>query len=226
MSIIDEIKVFPFTSIIIVICCVVWFYLKEYNISFETVGLGYETIIYSGEFWRILTSHFSHSNIFHLIFNMTSFWELRFLENDKFNYFKNIFILIIGSSFLTLIIYHFLITKKGIDRYRNLYGIGYSCVVFGLQTQFFLNSPGDTFHFFNLLEIPSFFAPFFSLLFTQLIFPQASFIGHLSGILVGFLINFHCFFWMNYYLTFSAFFWFFLIVWISRDLSNRTRMII
>ena len=41
----------------------------------------------------------------------------------------------------------------------------------------------------GFLELPMLAAPFASLALTSLIFPQASFLGHLSGIAVGLLVS-------------------------------------
>lgn len=41
----------------------------------------------------------------------------------------------------------------------------------------------------GLVELPMLAAPFASLALTSLIFPQASFLGHLSGIAVGLLVS-------------------------------------
>ena len=44
------------------------------------------------------------------------------------------------------------------------------------------------FSILGLAELPMVVAPFGSLILTSVIFPRASFLGHLSGIVVGYLV--------------------------------------
>ncbi|KAK3242295.1 hypothetical protein CYMTET_48007 [Cymbomonas tetramitiformis] len=57
------------------------------------------------------------------------------------------------------------------------------------------------------LHLPMNLAPFGSLIFTSMIVPQASFIGHLAGILVGYLISWHMFSWMDIATTVNMLIW-------------------
>ena len=43
---------------------------------------------------------------------------------------------------------------------------------------------------FGLAGVPLYLAPFASLIVTSLLIPKASFLGHLSGILAGYLLSF------------------------------------
>ena len=45
-----------------------------------------------------------------------------------------------------------------------------------------------SFSVFGFGNIPMYLTPFASLILTSIIIPKASFVGHLSGILVGFLV--------------------------------------
>ena len=45
-----------------------------------------------------------------------------------------------------------------------------------------------SFSVFGFGSIPMYLTPFASLILTSIIIPKASFVGHLSGILVGFLV--------------------------------------
>ena len=42
---------------------------------------------------------------------------------------------------------------------------------------------------FGAMSLPMFLTPFASLIFTSLVIPKASFVGHLAGILAGYLIT-------------------------------------
>jgi hypothetical protein len=64
----------------------------------------------------------------------------------------------------------------------------------------------DTVTLFGV-EIPSYVAPFASLVRVQIILWRASFIGHLAGIVAGFAVAFHLFDWFTDYLFFCALMW-------------------
>lgn len=69
--------------------------------------------------------------------------------------------------------------------YEHVHAVGYSAVIFGLLTVgSWLNPKGSIDLLFGL-KIPSLIVPFFYLVVSSLLFPQASFVGHLSGILAG-----------------------------------------
>ncbi len=46
-----------------------------------------------------------------------------------------------------------------------------------------------SFSVFGMADIPMHLTPFASLILTSIIIPRASFIGHLSGILVGYMVS-------------------------------------
>ena len=47
----------------------------------------------------------------------------------------------------------------------------------------------STFSLFGMGKLPAALTPFLSLVITSLLIPRASFIGHLSGIVAGFLVG-------------------------------------
>ncbi|PPD87292.1 hypothetical protein GOBAR_DD15777 [Gossypium barbadense] len=148
----------PATSCIIGICTTIWFYIQKKNIGYQHVGVSYETAI-EGHYWRLITSAFSHISVIHLVFNMSALWSLG--------------------------IYHILIQRFKIEYFRRVTAVGYSCVVFGWMTILSVKQPSSKLDLFGLISLPISFAPFESLIFTSIIVPQASFLGHLSGIIVG-----------------------------------------
>lgn len=97
-------------------------------------------------------------------------------------------ILVILSGVLVLAVYHVLIQKFKFEYFRRVTAIGYSCVVFGWMTILAAKQPSTKLNLFGVLSLPISFAPFESLVFTSIIVPQASFVGHLSGIVVGYAI--------------------------------------
>ena len=154
-----------------------------------------------------ITSTFTHYSFLHLVFNMGSLWSYGYLElNNIIYYLKITLILIIMSFLIQILFYKILIEKFEMTYYRTVNCIGYSGVVFGLMTIGSMITKGN-----RLLGLPLSYMPFLSLMITQLIVPQASLLGHLSGIIVGYSIHFGLFNWFSNFLFFSSIFWIFIL---------------
>eukprot|EP00762_Andalucia_godoyi_P002139 ANDGO_02596.mRNA.1 RHOMBOID-like protein 13 len=76
------------------------------------------------------------------------------------------------------------------NRYYSQPAVGFSCVLFALQTITVSLFPRSVVPMFGFFNIPAVLSPFVSLLIIQIIVPNASLLGHLAGILVGFLYGF------------------------------------
>jgi membrane associated rhomboid family serine protease len=72
--------------------------------------------------------------------------------------------------------------------------VGYSAVVCGLMAV--MSAHHSSFQLFGI-RVPWSVTPFLNIAFIQLIIPRASFIGHLSGVIIGFLISWHLFDWIT-----------------------------
>lgn len=202
----------PATSCIIGICCAIWFYIQKKGIGYSHVGMSYETAT-EGHYWRIITSAFSHISVLHLVFNMSALWSLGVVEQlghiglGVEYYLHYTLVLVILSGFLVLGMYHVLIQRFKIEYFRRVTAVGYSCVVFGWMTILSVKQPSSKLELFGFLSLPISFAPFESLIFTSIIVPQASFLGHLSGIIVGYAIAWGLIHGMNNYWAISILGW-------------------
>ncbi|GAM19703.1 hypothetical protein SAMD00019534_028780 [Acytostelium subglobosum LB1] len=138
----------------------VWLYQFNYNIDLHSVAFIYENIVVQREYWRCISGTFSHANFVHLAFNTISLWSLRTLE--------------IHFGSFTFITYTLLILVISI-----IIQFGYSGIAFGLITLLsYYSGSADLW----LLQ------PLGSLLIIQMLVPNASFVGHLAGIISGALI--------------------------------------
>lgn len=202
----------PATSCIIGLCSAIWYYIQKKNIGYAHVGLSYETAI-EGHYWRIITSAFSHISVIHLVFNMSALWSLGVVESLEHMglgfefYLQYTLVLVLLSGLLVLGSYHILINKFKLEYFRRVTAVGYSCVVFGWMTILSVKRPSSKLNLFGFLSLPISFAPFESLIFTSIIVPQASFLGHLSGILVGYSIAWGLIHGMNNYWAVSILGW-------------------
>ncbi|XP_057490501.1 RHOMBOID-like protein 13 [Actinidia eriantha] len=215
----------PATSCIIGICSAIWFYIQKKNIGYSHVGVSYETAI-EGQYWRIITSAFSHISVLHLVFNMSALWSLGVVEQPghmglgvKF-YLHYTLVLVVLSGMLVLGAYHVLIQKFKLEYFRRVTAVGYSCVVFGWMTILSVKQPSTKLELFGFLSLPISFAPFESLIFTSIIVPQASFVGHLSGIIVGYAIAWGLIHGMNNYWAVSMLGWIVLVFVLSLKQSG------
>lgn len=198
----------PATASIVFVCCLSWLWINWRGIDYEDIGLSYEKVVEQGHYWRAVTASLSHVNLLHLAFNMSSLWTCRFVEltHGPIFYFKFSFLLLVLSVVVILLLYHVLITRFHKEHYRHSLAVGYSCVVFGWMTVVAQWSPSPTIPIFGF-PVPIALAPFTSLILTSLIIPNASFIGHLSGILIGFLIAWDAFSWFDDRLFFYSLIW-------------------
>ncbi|KAN0039778.1 hypothetical protein ACTA71_007014 [Dictyostelium dimigraforme] len=133
-QIIIEIKECPITSIILIINILIWLYHFAYDISTEKVSFNYKEII-SGQYWKTISSTFSHSNLIHLVLNSISIWNTNKIEIYKgsFYYFKCNIILIIFTNLI--LIFEIYFSKrislnnnkiKMVESYLDNHYIGYS----------------------------------------------------------------------------------------------------
>ncbi|KAB5515852.1 hypothetical protein DKX38_026500 [Salix brachista] len=220
-----EIMEKPATSCIIGICSAIWFYIQKKNIGYSHVGLSYENAV-EGHHWRIITSAFSHISVIHLVFNMSALWSLGVVEQlghiglGVTHYLHYTLVLIVLSGALVLGMYHILIGRFKLEYFRRVTAVGYSCVVFGWMTILSVKQPSSKLNLFGFLSLPISFAPFESLIFTSIIVPQASFLGHLSGIVVGYAIAWGLIHGMNNFWAISMLGWIVLFSVISLKRSG------
>lgn len=153
-----------------------------------------EALIHYHEFqWhRILLAGFVHADDSHLYYNMISLlWKGVNLEkrlgSSKF-LFLVCFSLLVSHVLLVIlsfIMYKFLSfssTFSGMDSCC----VGFSAVLFSMKYVWNYISPEET-PIMGFVTVPSKYAAWVELVLISLITPNASFIGHLAGILAGYL---------------------------------------
>eukprot|EP00899_Mesostigma_viride_P018663 jgi/Mesvir1/26799/Mv20566-RA.1 len=204
----------PVTTCIIALCCGIHLYfLKKGNIGYADVGLSYERFVTDGQYWRAVTASLSHISLLHLLFNMSSLWGLGVIETagtmfamGSWYYLKYSVVIMVLSMLLLVGIYWLLINKLGQEQHRHVTAVGYSAVVFGWMTVLSLKRPSYSLNILGA-SVPFSLAPFGSLVLTSLLVPQASFLGHLCGIVVGLAIGWDLLEGVSDYWWACAFFW-------------------
>nr|XP_009861857.1 rhomboid-related protein 4-like isoform X1 [Ciona intestinalis] len=140
------------------------------------------------DYWRIVEATFHHGGDWHLYYNMISFlWKGRSLErkigSKRFLYMIAVFSVLVNYVMLWLNYGAANVFRDG--SYINQCAIGFSGVVFAVKvvtTQ--LMEPG-TVLLLGFIPVNSRLSCWFELILIQVLVPNASFTGHLAGILVG-----------------------------------------
>uniref|UniRef100_A0A8C5PAJ3 Rhomboid domain containing 1 n=1 Tax=Leptobrachium leishanense TaxID=445787 RepID=A0A8C5PAJ3_9ANUR len=138
---------------------------------------------------RLLFSPFHHADDWHLYFNMVSLlWKGSKLESrlgsTKFAAIIAVFSQLIGVIYVILQL--FLAELMDDPSYKMQCAVGFSGVLFALKVLNNHYHPGGSTNVFGF-QIPNKYSCWVELVVIHLLSPGTSFIGHLSGILVGLL---------------------------------------
>ncbi|GJD12684.1 RHOMBOID-like protein 13 [Galdieria sulphuraria] len=163
---------FPVTCLVIAICIIVWL------------------VITYKETWRWISSTLSHISLMHLILNMYSLWNLSWMEQrlGSLVYLTWNVVIAFLSTCVTLFINYLQLTVFHSEQVRHVYLVGYSAVLFGLFVIASQHIKVARIWILDEVLISPIWIPFISLGVVTLLVPEASFVGHCSGILIGFLI--------------------------------------
>ena len=142
---------------------------------------------FQGQWSRVLLAPFIHGDSWHLYYNMASFiWKSRTLEKHYgtpyYAYLTSVFTLL--TSLMYIVINYMIAEIFDVWSYVRTCAVGFSGVIFALKVvTTHLEPPGMTYIFG--IPVPKRLAVWGELVLISVLFPNASFVGHLSGILVG-----------------------------------------
>lgn len=139
------------------------------------------------DIYRIVSSAFTHLSLLHIGMNMLSFYSLgssleRLHGSLVFMWLLSIYVVLIGSTLLLINVILSYIWKESFW-YQGV--AGYSGVIFALAVDETASSPHPYRSIFGLFSVPTKLYPWVLLIALQFLLPNVSFVGHLSGILVG-----------------------------------------
>ena len=153
---------------------------KQACISVQGVWFG-------GEWKRVLYSPFVHGGDYHLFYNMASFmWKAVTLERHfgtfYFTYMVAVFSIATGLLYLAI---HYLLAEL-LDQWSSIQScaVGFSGVIFALKVVTTHLQPSGMTMVMGI-PVPTRLACWAELVVISVLFPNVSFVGHLSGILVG-----------------------------------------
>jgi len=137
--------------------------------------------------YTIITSSYFHINFLHLLFNMMSFVALGSSCEKKYSSLLFCYIILffgISIGFIILGLSYMFLVVGFTSAYYSCH-VGLSGIVFALLE---IECYGDyNRRLFSTINIPSKYYPLVVVVITQIIFPQASLVSHLSGIIIGYL---------------------------------------
>ena len=155
------------------------------NLGDVCVSVGYT--LHRQQWKRILFSALFHADDMHLYFNMLSFlWKGKQLET-KFG--SNVYLLLLIALTVTTnllyIVINILLAEIVDYSYTYHCAVGFSGVVFALKVILAHFTPNIMSDVMGIFSVPMRYASWLELVLISILVPKASFVGHLSGILVG-----------------------------------------
>lgn len=147
-----------------------------------------DAVWFDGDWKRLFLASFFHLNDLHIYYNMVSFvWKSLSLEKDMGSgYYCSLLAVFV---LLTNVVYCVLqyIAVLLFHDYSYLYhcAAGFSSVIFAVKVVTTYRLPPTTSYVMGLLPVPSRLAVWAELIVISILVPNASFVGHLAGILVG-----------------------------------------
>ncbi len=163
-------------------------FLTTFNIG--NVSISGQQVLLQGEYYRIVTSAFTHVSVLHIAMNMSSMLQLGSSLEMQFGSIPFLFltmwaVLIIGLFYVGISFLLWKITNH--FSFMQTSGVGYSGVLFMYAILEAFHTRVENQSFFGMCTVPARMYPFILMLVIQFVMPGISFLGHLSGVLVGLL---------------------------------------
>jgi membrane associated rhomboid family serine protease len=211
----------PITTLLLGTIFAIAYYLWAYKVDPSAVAYSYDTVVNRGEYWRTVTASFTHFELLHLGFNTMSLYQLGVMLEPIYGSATFLYLnlsLVILTMLICSAIYHLMIYRYGRTEYVSQQAVGFSCVLFAWMVALSVRQrqycPIFLFPSFCVdtwqLPLPSFLSgalgisaipvnigPFALLVFTKLLLPRSSFIGHLSGIVIGYPLAWNLLHWLT-----------------------------
>ena len=178
------------TCLLLVLNMLIHFVIFITSVNPGLFAISFANVFHRHNYFCILSAAFVHGSLMHIGMNMMSLLQLgtaleaRF-GTSQFVYFSVWSTILCGCIYL--IMEYILYIVLGSGNWLNIQAVGYSGVLFSyavLESYSVDVRDRSVFGFFN---VPATVYPWVLLIIMSLIMPNVSFLGHLSGILVGFL---------------------------------------
>lgn len=200
----------PATSLLLFGISLYAMYLWAQRVEPASVAYSYDAVVGRGQYWRMLTASFAHFEPLHWLFNTVSLFQLGFLESvygsAEYAYLSLDLVLVTMGICVTMD--HILIHRYNMTDVAQRTAVGYSCVLFAWMVAasvrmktfcpifLFPSFCFDT-HNIPLIGLPVNAGPIILLIVTKIVIPQSSFLGHLSGIVIGYPLAWNWLDWLT-----------------------------
>lgn len=177
----------------VAIFCVLVFLLDPSGSNAGSICLYPSRVVTHFEIYRIATAPFFHGGFFHILFNIIA-WMFIARDFEKMTgtlaAAYSIFVLLIPLTAIFHCLAAYLVDALSGTNCRNACAIGISGILFALLVVNLESSPGTSVNVCGLFTMPSRWYPWLLALVLQLFSPNLSFLGHLSGITMGYILVF------------------------------------
>lgn len=176
----------PMNSLLVAFCSLLWLWMWNNRVPLDSVSISYRLVVNGRQWWRLVSAHFTHLDVMHILFNMGYLISVGKAEAffGSLWYLETSIMLLLASNGVWMGGMHVAVKYFGRAEWAESSAVGYSSVIFGWMSVLGLIVPSA-----NVMGVPMTFAPFISLLITQCIVPRASFSGHAAGIVAGYMIG-------------------------------------
>ena len=185
----ETLATIPFaTRFIMGLCILTFMYQLLVDPPLHNYTMVPKNVIYDHEFYRIFTSSLFHGSLMHIGMNMMSTMAIGSLLEKQIGTLMmgiTIFHGIILTSTIYIFIAWLLYIIIGYEHLMMQHSVGFSGVIFQLSVIESSLSPHRSRSVFGVFTVSSRMYPWALLIVLQFIMPNISFLGHLSGILVG-----------------------------------------
>jgi len=207
-SFVHQVETQPASFASIIFMVLIFLYQYDYAIPADRFAQEYDKQLRDGEWWRVLTSTYSHASMMHLVMNMCSLWYLGVMEQvlgtKTWCRYTLLLVLLTNAVMLGIQAIQRRVRPPAANSGPQ-WTVGFSGVLFGwLAIEAILLKP--TYPLFGL-HLPGYVFMFVMLGVAQLILPRVSWQGHLAGIIVGLLIAAPAFEWFGDYLALCTLVW-------------------
>ena len=216
----------PVTTFLLAVIFYTAYVLWSSRTEVSDVSFSYDAVLNQGEYWRMVTASFSHFDAWHLLFNTMSLFQLGELEVTYGSVtfaFLNADLVFITMG-ICVLSSHIMIYKFNRVDQASSQAVGFSCVLFAWMvaasvrmkqycpifllptlcfTTYFIPNPLASFSIGPITGFPVNIGPILLLVITKVIIPRSSFLGHLSGIVIGYPLAWNALNWLTPPIAFS-----------------------
>lgn len=179
------------TKCIIFLCVLIHISIFLGSLGLQNFAISADYVIVRGEYYRVVTSAFTHVNLMHIGMNMMSMFSLGSSLEMQYGSLAFLFmsvwaVLLIGIIYVSL---SWIGAKVMADEtWMYMSAVGYSGVLFCYAILESFHTTATTRSLCGFCDVPARMYPFILLVGISLLMPGISFLGHVSGVCFGLLL--------------------------------------